>query len=291
MVGERELRLALPHVARTGLPLLVHAELPGPLGAASNRLQAADWRRYQTYLESRPPEAEVAAVELMLSLCREYGFRLHIVHLATASALEMLQAAKAEGLQVTVETCPHYLHLQAERIADAGTPCKCAPPIRSGANREGLWQGLRDQVIDMVVTDHSPCPPAMKRSEQGDFASAWGGIASLSVALSVVWTEAERRGFALTDIVRWMAEKPAQLAGCDEVICRLAPGYNANLVIFDPEAEFTVTENRLHQRHAVSPYLGETLRGVVRRTYLRGQPVFCEGEFPGDVVGREYRDN
>jgi allantoinase len=291
MVGERELRLALPHVARTGLPLLVHAELPGPLGAASNRLQAADWRRYRTYLESRPPEAEVAAVELMLSLCREYGFRLHIVHLATASALEMLQAAKAEGLQVTVETCPHYLHLQAERIADAGTPCKCAPPIRSGANREGLWQGLRDQVIDMVVTDHSPCPPAMKRSEPGDFASAWGGIASLSVALSVVWTEAERRGFALTDIVRWMAEKPAQLAGCDEVICRLAPGYNANLVIFDPEAEFTVTENRLHQRHAVSPYLGETLRGVVRRTYLRGQPVFCEGEFPGDVVGREYRDN
>ena len=291
MVGESDLRATLPLVARTGLPLLVHAELPGPVDAATERLRGADWTRYSTYLQSRPDEAEVAAIRLMLSLCREYRFRLHIVHLATGLALDMLRAARAEGAAVTVETCPHYLHLDAETIPDGATQCKCAPPVRGRANREQLWQGLKEGVIDLVVTDHSPCPPAMKRMEEGDFRNAWGGIASLSLALPVMWTEAQKRGFSLTEIARWMAERPARLAGCEARKGRIAAGYDADFVVFDPEGEFNVTQDQLHQRHAVSPYLGEKLRGRVRRTYLRGRAVFCDGEFPGDAIGREFVRN
>jgi len=287
-VSEPDLRAALPYVAETGLPLLVHAELPPQLDAAAARLRDADWGCYSTYLRSRPDEAELAAIRLMLALCREYRFRLHIVHLATGLALEELGRARTEGLPVSVETCPHYLHLEAETIGDGETLAKCAPPIRSRANRDRLWQGLRDGVIDLVVTDHSPCPPEMKRLQEGNFQTAWGGIASLSMALPLMWTEAEARGFALTDIAHWMAERPARLANCAAQKGRIAVGCDADFVVFDPEAQFTVTEDRLHQRHPLSPYLGETLRGVVKRTYLRGQMVFCDGEFPGAAIGREF---
>jgi allantoinase len=289
MVRETELRTALPQVAQTGLPLLVHAELPGPIEAATARLQNADWTCYTTYLQSRPDEAELSAIRLMLELCREYQFRLHIVHLATAAALTLLQAARAEGLPVSVETCPHYLHFDAEKIADGATLCKCAPPIRTHTNRELLWQGLKDDVIDLVATDHSPCPPAMKRMQEGDFRNAWGGIASLSTALPVMWTEAFQRGFALTDIARWMAQGPARLAGCGSRKGQLGTNYDADFIVFDPEAEFIVTENRLQHRHRGSPYLGERLRGMVKKTYLRGALAFDEGEFPGEIRGREIR--
>jgi allantoinase len=291
MVTEQQLRLALPHVVRTGLPLLVHAELPEPVDRATDRLANADWRCYSTYLWSRPDEAELAAIRLMLSLCREYGFRLHIVHLSTSQASQELRAARSEGLAVTVETCPHYLHLSAETIADGATLSKCAPPIRIRENCERLWQGLRDGTIDMVVTDHSPCPPAMKRLNEGNFRTAWGGIASLSVALPLVWTEASRRGFTLLDLARWMAAAPARLAGCDSRKSRIAAGYDADFVVFDSDREFLVTEDTLHYRHRVSPYLGETLRGVVAGTYLRGSPVFAAGKFPGEPGGREYPGN
>ena len=287
MVNEAQLRTALPHVAKAGLPLLVHAELPGPIDSASARLADADWRRYATYVQSRPDESELTAIRMMLSLCREFGFRLHIVHLATALALDELRAARNEGLPVTVETCPHYLHLDAESIPDGATLCKCAPPIRSRENREKLWNGLASGVIDMVVTDHSPCPPAMKRLEEGNFKAAWGGIASLSVALPLMWTEANRRGFGLAEIAKWMAERPAQLAGCDGRKGKIAAGFDADFAVCDPEAEFAVTEERLHYRHRVSPYLGEKLRGVVKATYLRGEAVFEEGEFLGEARGRE----
>jgi allantoinase len=292
MVTERQLRAALPAVARTGLPLLVHAELPGPIDSAMEALAEADWRCYSTYLQSRPEEAELAAIRLLLSLCREYGFRLHIVHLSASSALPELSTARSEGLAVSVETCPHYLHLSSDAIADGATTHKCAPPIRSSENREKLWQGLSDGVIDFVVTDHSPCPPAMKRLDEGNFRTAWGGISSLSVALPVMWTEAARRGFSLADIARWMAEKPARLAGTHKG--QIAPGFDADFVVFDPEGEFLVTEERLYYRHPISPYLGERLRGIVKATYLRGQPVFVEGElpdgkFPGRAAGREFR--
>jgi allantoinase len=289
MVSEQELRAALPHVARIGLPLLVHAELGGPVDAATGALADADWRSYATYLRSRPDEAELSAIRLLLSLCREHRFRLHIVHLSACEGLPILLAARAEGLPVSVETCPHYLHLAAETIADGTTLCKCAPPIRCRENREKLWQGLRDGVIDLVATDHSPCPPSMKKLEEGNFKTAWGGIASLSVALPVMWTEARQRGFTLSDIARWMAASPARLAGCHEQKGRIAAGYDADFVVFDPDAEFVVVEEQLHQRHAVSPYMGEKLGGVVKATYVRGKPVFVGGKFPGGPAGREYR--
>jgi allantoinase len=289
MVSEQDLCEALPHVARTGLPLLVHAELSGPVDAATARLAHADWKSYVTYLQSRPDEAEISAIAMMLPLCRQYNFHLHIVHLSTSRALPVLRAARSEGLKLSVETCPHYLHLTAEKIASAATLCKCAPPIRSRENREALWQGLKEGTIDLVATDHSPCPPEMKRIAEGSFRTAWGGIASLSVALPLMWTEARQRGFTLADIARWMAEGPARLAGCLGPKGRLAAGYDADLVVFDPDAEFQVMPERLHYRHPMSPYLGETLRGVVKATYLRGRPVFVDGEFPGEPCGREWR--
>ena len=290
MVTEHQLRSALPHVARTGLPLLVHAELPYAIDRATETLIDADWSRYSTYLQSRPDEAELDAIRLMLALCREYGFRLHIVHLSSSRALPELCAARAEGLPVTVETCPHYLHLAAETIANGATLSKCAPPIRSRENCDRLWEGLRDGTIDMVVTDHSPCPPAMKRLDEGNFRTAWGGIASLSVALPLMWTEASKRGHTLFDLAHWMAEGPARLAGCDTHKGRIAPGYDADLVVFEADREFVLTENNLYYRHPVSPYLGETLRGVVKATYLRGNPVFTQGEFRGEPAGHEFSE-
>ena len=289
MVTEQQLRTALPHVARTGLPLLAHAELPAPIDAATANLANADWSLYETYVQSRPEEAELSAIRMLLFLCREFKFRLHIVHLSASTALPELRAARSEGLPVSVETCPHYLHLTAEKISKGATLFKCAPPIRSRENCEQLWQGLRDGTIDLVATDHSPCPSEMKRLAEGNFRTAWGGIASLSIALPLMYTEASKRGFSLTDIARWMSEAPANLAGCHSRKGRLAAEYDADFVILDTENEFVVSENRLHYRHPVSPYLGEKLRGVVKATYLRGRKVFSDGQFPGDPTGVEHR--
>jgi allantoinase len=289
MVTEPELRAALPPVARTGLPLLVHAELPGPVDAATRRLADADWSKYATYLQSRPDEAELSAIRFMLGLCREFHFRLHVVHLATSQALDLLHAAKSEGLPVSVETCPHYLHFSADKIPDGQTLFKCAPPIRRPANREKLWQALREGLIDLVATDHSPCPPEMKRLSERSFRTAWGGIAGLSLALPVMWTEASARGFTLSDIARWMAEGPARLAGCETQKGRIAKNFDADFAMFEPETEFIATEDHLHCRHRVSPYLGEKLRGVVKATYLRGDCVFSAGKSLGEPNGRELR--
>jgi allantoinase len=287
MIDQQQLEAALPSIAESGLPLLVHAELAGPIDAAMTALRDADWRRYATYLASRPDEAELQAIRLMIRLCRQYGFRLHIVHLSTALVLEELQAARAEGLPITVETCPHYLHFAAEEIADGATLLKCAPPIRSKENQQQLWRGLRDGTIDMIVTDHSPCPPAMKREDSGRFDLAWGGIAGLSLALSVIHAECCSRGFTLDDIARWMSSAPAALAGIGHRVGALAAGRDANFIVFDTEAEFAVTADKLHYRHAISPYLNEMLRGVVKATYLRGAAVYREGAFASEPLGRE----
>ena len=295
------LEQAIPHIARTGLPLLVHSELAAPIDAAVQQLNAsgADWRKYETYLASRPDEAELSAIRMLLELCRAHRFRLHIVHLSTARALPMLAAAKREGLPVTVETCPHYLHCAAEDIADGATLFKCAPPIRSAINREDLWAALRDGVIDLVATDHSPCPPHMKRleatqmgEEPGRFDEAWGGIASLSTALPVMWSECVKRGVGLAHLARWMSFAPAQLAGLSAHIGSIESGKHANLAALDTEAEFIVTPERLHYRHAISPYMNETLRGEIRATWLRGEKVYSRnGEavlFAHTPRGREY---
>jgi allantoinase len=213
--------------------------------------------------------------------------RIHIVHLGTALALPLLAAARAEGLPITAECCPHHLHFAAEDIPDRSTTLKCTPPIRGRANREGLWQGLREGTIDLIATDHSPCPPEMKRLDVGRFDLAWGGIASLSVALPVVWTDASQRGFTLDDIARWMSSAPAALAGFSDRAGAIAAGREANFTVFNPEAEWVVTPDRLHYRHAISPYMGERLNGMVAATYLRGKPVYQDREFPNAVRGRE----
>ncbi len=289
MVDEAQLRAALPHVAASGLPLLVHAELAAPLDAAAASLADADWTKYSTYLASRPDEAELAAIRLMIDLCREFKCRIHIVHLSSADALTLLGNARSEGLPITVETCPHYLHLAAEEIPDGATLFKCAPPIRSKINQHCLWEGLLTGVIDMVASDHSPCPPAMKRLDTGNFQQAWGGIAGLSVSLPVMWTSLRERGRPLHWIARWMAEQPAKLAGLNSRKGSIAAGHDADLVIFDPEASFTLTADQLYYRHPNSPYVGERLWGKVKKTFLRGEEIFSEGVFTGEPRGVELR--
>jgi allantoinase len=279
----------------------VHAELAGPIDSAVAQLNAsgADWRAYATYLASRPDEAELAAIGMLLDLCRQHRFRLHIVHLSTAKALPMIRAARLEGLLLTVETCPHYLHCAAEEIPNGATLFKCAPPIRSAGNREALWGALLDGTLDLIATDHSPCPPEMKRliatqlgEETGRFDEAWGGIPSLSTALSVLWTECVQRNIPLTQIAQWLSAAPSKLAGLSAETGSIEPGMHANLVAFDTDAVFTHPPEHLHYRHPISPYLGETLRGLVRSTWLRGQRVYQYGEggavFADTPRGREH---
>ena len=278
--GEAELRAALPILAERGKPLLVHAEL-----ATDDAPPQGDPRRYSTYLESRPPSWEREAVALLLRLCRELRAPVHVVHLSAAAAAPLVAEARREGLPLTAETCPHYLTLAADEIEDGHTEFKCAPPVRERRNQDQLWESLLDGTIGLVVSDHSPCPPLLKRPERGDFMAAWGGIASVQLALSVVWTEARRRGVGLERLVRWMAEAPAQLAGLADRKGRIAPGYDADLVAFDSEATFEVASSALHHRHKLTPYLGRQLHGVVMQTWVRGRRVFSRGGSFGSPRG------
>jgi allantoinase len=261
---EKELRVAMPVLAERGVPLLVHAELvhetPG----------MTDPRKYADYLATRPPSFERDAIALIIDLCAATGCRVHIVHLADAGCLSMLLAARERGLPITVETGPHYLTFAAETIEDGRTEFKCAPPIRDAANREQLWDALGAGLIDLVASDHSPCPPGMKSLDAGRFDRAWGGISSLQLGLPVMWTEAQRRGFALSDVVKWMGTHPAALLGLPH---GLAAGNPAHVVVFDPDLEWEVEATQLKHRHPVTPYDGRTLRGRVERTYVHGQLV------------------
>jgi allantoinase len=278
---EAQLRKALAALRGSGLPLLAHAEVGGPVDRATAQINSgeasADWRRYATYLASRPDEAELEAIELLIGLAAVFDTPIHIVHLATARALPALKRAREIGLKVTVETCPQYLWFAADEIPDGATEFKCAPPIRSAANRDALWQGLLDGVLDMIATDHSPCPPAMKNREAGRFDHAWGGIASLGLALPAIWTGLSRRGGGLELLTRWLAAEPARLAGLSDRKGALAAGCDADLVVLNPDAEWTVTEDDLRFRHKISPYVGARLRGRVIETYLRGEPIFWDG--------------
>jgi allantoinase len=274
-VGEAELRRVLPLLAERDAPLLVHAELPGLLREPA---AGSDPRRHASWLATRPAAAEIAAVELLVRLCRDTGARVHIVHVSGAGVLPVIAAARAEGLPVTAETCPHYLALAAEDVPDGATEYKCAPPIRGAANRDALWRGLAEGVLDLIASDHSPAPPALKARDTGDFLAAWGGIASLQLGLSVVWTEARARGHGIADLARWLAESPARLAGLDHRKGRIAPGWDADLVVFDPAAEWTVRPGQLRHRHALTPYAGRALHGVVTATCLRGETIHEHGE-------------
>lgn len=286
-VTEQDLREAMPELARLGATLIVHAELPGPVEAACcNSSGSESSRSYETFLRSRPRQAENEAVELMIRLSRETGCRIHVVHHSSADALPMLQKAKSFGLPLTVETCPHYLHFAAEDIRDGATEFKCCPPIRERENREKLWDALRDGTIDMVVSDHSPCPPDMKLREEGDFMKAWGGISSLQLRLPVMWTNASARGFDLKQLIEWLCSAPARQVGLGHLKGALKSGADADIVIWNPEAEFRVAAESIHHRHKLTPYDGETLRGVVEKTFLRGQMVYDGGEFFPYPLGR-----
>jgi allantoinase len=280
-VTRQDLLAAMPLLRQAGLPLLAHAELD--LGAS---VSTADSRSYQGYLESRPSSWEDAAINLLIELCRETGCHVHVVHLSAASSLPALRAAKAEGLPITVETCPHYLCLEAESIPDGATLFKCAPPIRERGNQEALWAGLLEGVIDFVITDHSPCTPQLKELERGHFHDAWGGIASLQLGLSTLWTHAGPRGATLLDLARWMSTNPARFAGLSSRKGRIAVGHDADLVIWDPDRVYTLQEEQLFFKHRVSPYLGMRLVGKVHRTLLRGQEVFDGQGHPTEPIGQ-----
>jgi allantoinase len=283
-VTEKDLHAAMPELARLGATLIVHAELPGPIEAACGQTSAVEIERtYNAFLRTRPRRAENEAVELMIRLSREIGCRIHIVHLSSAGALEMIRRAKADRVSITAETCPHYLHFAAEKIADGATEFKCCPPIREKENREQLWDALSDGTIDMVVSDHSPCPPAMKLRDQGDFMKAWGGISSLQLRLPVMWTEAKARGFTLNQLTEWLCTAPARQVGVAPRKGSISVGGDADIVIWNPDQEFQVSPSLIHHRHKLTPYAGEILCGVVEKTFLRGQMVYDGGEF---VAGR-----
>ena len=287
-VRRSDLRAAMPVIANK---LLVHAERMTEKGEAENGEagKTGDPRRYGAYAASRPEAWEQAAISEMIALVRETGCRVHIVHLAAASAVPMLEAARREGLPITVETCPHYLFFSATDVPDGDTRFKCAPPIRDEANREGLWAALRSGVIDFIASDHSPCPPAMKHLEAGDFRSAWGGIASLQLSLPAFWTAARARGFTVADVVEWMSRRPAAFLGVSDRKGSLAPGRDADIVVWDPEATFTVAPERLFHRHKVTPYAGKCLYGVIGKTYLRGRLVYEHGCIAGEARGAILR--
>ncbi len=263
------LRRAAAQLAELGGLLLVHAEDPACLRAVCG----PGGPGYPAFLRSRPPEAETSAIAAVIEAARQTGVRAHILHVSSADAIELLAAARADGLAVSAETCPHYLALAAEDVPAGATEFKCCPPIRDRANADRLWAGLLAGVIDCVVSDHSPCPPELKLTGAGDFAGAWGGIASLQLSLPVVWTSGRERGCRLADLARWMAAEPAELAGL-ATKGRIAVGCDADLVAFAPDAGFVVEPGMLQHRHKLTPYAGRRLTGVVRRTWLRGREVF-----------------
>jgi allantoinase len=279
-LADAGLRDALSDIAVLGTVLIVHAED----AAAVARAPAAGGRHYARFLASRPDAAETAAITRLLTLAGQAGCRVHVLHLSSAQAVPLIAAARERGVQVTAETCPHYLALAAEDIADGATQFKCCPPIRGRDNREQLWAALRAGIIDCVVSDHSPCPPELKQLEGGDFGAAWGGISSLQLALPVTWTQARARGCTPADLARWMASKPASIAGLAGK-GSIAPGADADLVAFAPDERFIVRGERLLHRHRLTPYEGQVLHGAVRRTWLRGSPVTA-GRPAGRLLSR-----
>jgi allantoinase len=289
---EADLRVVMPILANAGLPLFVHAELVVPLPPEVEKAFGQNPRSYAAYLATRPPEWEVEAIELMVRLCRETRCHVHIVHLAASiEAWKMISDAKNRGLPLTVETCPHYLAFTAETIPDGDPRYKCAPPIRSALHADCLFASLVSNVVDTIGSDHSPAPATIKHLDDGSLQQAWGGIASLQLTLPVVWSEWKRRfpNGSIQLVVEKCSALPAALVGLAGRKGSIAPGFDADLVIFDPEATFTVHAQTLHHRHKATPYDGRTLNGVVETTFLRGSPVYHKGEFLGEPSGRTLK--
>lgn len=272
-----ELEQHLRRLVELGATMVVHAEDPVRLGDAPE----ADGPKYEDFLRSRPGQAEYDAISTVIECSRRTGARVHILHLSAADALPLIAEAKADGVPLSVETCPHYLVFEAEEIADKQTAFKCCPPIREASNRDALWQALETGLIDCVVTDHSPSTIDLKDLASGDFGLAWGGIASLQLGLSAVWTEARRRGIPLERVVSWMSARPAQLFGLSGK-GSIEVGSQADFAVFEPESSFTVEAERLFHKNPLTPYEGRSLYGRVVSSYLRGEQIDAEhphGEF------------
>jgi allantoinase len=276
-----QLDRAMAEVAEFEGLLIVHAEDAATIAAAP----AAGGDRYADFLASRPAAAEDRAIAAVIDRAAVHGTRVHVLHLSSAGSLDQIAQARAAGIRVTVETCPHYLTIDAAGIGTGQTPFKCCPPIRDAANRDRLWSALRDGTIDCVVSDHSPSPPELKALDRGDFGAAWGGISSLQLGLALVWSDGRRRGHDLADVIRWMATRTAEVAGILGK-GRVAPGYDADFSVFAPDETFTVDPSRLQHRHPVTPYAGRRLSGVVRSTWLRGAPVQADRP-AGRIITRE----
>lgn len=281
--GERELRAALPVLATRGVPLLVHAERVDEQDAPLKICGYGDW------LASRPERFERNAVTLLRQLCAEYMAPVHVVHLASGPLTSHFFWAKQDGLPMTVETCPHYLHFYAERLEGADPRFKCAPPIRRKEDRQRLWEALITGVIDTIGSDHSPCPPEMKHLDSSDWVGAWGGISSVELTLPIVWRGLRTHLVTFSRMAEWLSSNPARLVGLDDRKGRIAAGFDADLCVWNHEEEWTVRGADLQHRHKLTPYDGEKLRGRVKRTYLRGNLVFDDGVFPTGPIGELLR--
>jgi allantoinase len=279
-LNEDELEEYLAVLRTYGSQMIVHAED----STAIARAPSPYGKRYAEFLASRPRGAENVAIAHVIEAARYTNARVHLLHLSSSDAVPMIRSARRDGVAITVETCPHYLFFEAESIPDGATEFKCCPPIREADNREELWRALAGGDIDCIVSDHSPCITALKRHEVGEFGIAWGGISSLQVALSAVWTQARLRGYSLIDVVRWMAERPAQIAGLQKK-GRIERGYFADFAVFAPDDAFVVDPKRLYHRNPDTPYAHRPLAGVVRSAWLRGEQI--TGETPqGQLISR-----
>ena len=284
-VEQQHLSQAIDILAKYNVPYLIHAELD-----KEENKPAEIGDNYQSFLQSRPKSWENDAIAMMIDLAEKAKAKgvlgkIHIVHLSSAEALPAIKSAQARGLQLSAESCPHYLTLVAENIPDGKTLFKCCPPIREQQNREQLWDGLADGTISFIVSDHSPCTPTLKHIDTGDIENAWGGISSLQFGLSIIWTEAKQRGYSLIDVANWMATEPANFAGLGDRKGKIACGYDADIVIFDPEGTYQIDPKMIKYRHKITPYEGRKVSGIVKQTYVRGQLVYKDNQLTGRPIG------
>jgi len=284
-INEKHLREALPIFANKGIPVLVHAELEN--GAT----QSEDHSTYKSFQDSRPKSWENNAVKLLIQLSKEFDARIHIVHLSSADILAEIAQTRNDGYPISVETCPHYLHFSSEHISDGDTRFKCAPPIWESDNKEKLWSGLENGLINFITSDHSPCTAELKNLEVGDFEKAWGGISSIQFTLPVIWTECKTRGYSMDQLINWMSKQPAKFIGKDQQKGQISPGFDADLVCWNPDEKYIIQKEAIHHKNKLTPYEGESLYGVVNATFLRGQKVYENGEFLGNPTGKIILNN
>lgn len=284
-INEKHLREALPIFANKGIPILVHAELE------NGAIQSENHSTYKSFQDSRPKSWENNAVKLLIQLSKEFDARIHIVHLSSADILAEIAQTRNDGYPISVETCPHYLHFSSEHISDGDTRFKCAPPIWESDNKEKLWSGLENGLINFITSDHSPCTAELKNLEVGDFEKAWGGISSIQFTLPVIWTECKTRGYSMDQLINWMSKQPAKFIGKDQQKGQISPGFDADLVCWNPDEKYIIQKEAIHHKNKLTPYEGESLYGVVNATFLRGQKVYENGEFLGNPTGEIILNN